>query len=79
MPTAAEYKRRADEARMLAGRTQDVWEREALLRVAEQWRVLAAHKASKESEANSLIESQLAVFQNRNTPSLRETWVSRSS
>ena len=55
-------KRRADEARMLAGRTQDVWEREALLRVAEQWRVLAAHKASKESEANSLIEFNWRSF-----------------
>jgi hypothetical protein len=50
MPTAAEYKRRAEEAKILAARTQDVWEREALLRVAEQWQLLAAHKASKEAK-----------------------------
>ena len=50
MPTAAEYKRLAHEARILAARALDMWEREAILRVAEQWQLLAAHKASKEAK-----------------------------
>ena len=48
MLTAAEYQRRAEEAKILAAQTQDVWEREILLRVATEWQLLAAHKASKE-------------------------------
>jgi len=48
MLTAAEYQRRAEEAKILAAQTQDVWEREMLLRVATEWQLLSAHKANKE-------------------------------
>jgi len=47
MLTAEEYQRRADEAKTLAAQTQDLWERETLLRVATEWQLLAAHQASK--------------------------------
>jgi hypothetical protein len=49
MLTAEEYLRRADEAKTLAAQTQDLWERETLLRVANEWPLLAAHKAHKEA------------------------------
>jgi hypothetical protein len=44
---ADERQRRAEEAKALAVQTQDLWEREALLRVATQWQLIAAHKAAK--------------------------------
>jgi hypothetical protein len=45
-----ECQRRAEEAKALAAQTQDLWEREALLRVATQWQLIAAHKAAKEAK-----------------------------
>ena len=50
MPTSEEYRRHAEEARKHAAKTQDLWEREALLRMAAQWERLADHKARKEAE-----------------------------
>jgi hypothetical protein len=50
MLTAEEYQRRADEAKTLAVQTQDLWERETLLRVATEWQLLAGHQASKEAK-----------------------------
>ena len=48
--TADECRRRAEEAKALAAQTQDLGEREALLRVATQWQLIAAHKAAKEAK-----------------------------
>jgi hypothetical protein len=42
-----ECQHRADEAKILAMRTHDLWERETLLRIATQWQLLASHKTSK--------------------------------
>jgi hypothetical protein len=49
LPTSEDYWRRADEARLLARQTKDLWEREALLRMAAQWERLAANKANMEA------------------------------
>jgi hypothetical protein len=49
MPTSEDYRRKAAETRQLATATQDVWERESLLRMAAQWERLAEHKAKKEA------------------------------
>jgi len=51
MTTSADYLRQAEETRLLAKRTKDLSEREALLRMAAQWERLAAHKATKEAES----------------------------
>jgi hypothetical protein len=53
MLTAEEYQRRANEAKTLAAQTQDLWERETLLRVATEWQLLAAHQASKVARQQS--------------------------
>ncbi len=53
MLTAEECQRRADEAKTLAARTLDLWEREILLRIATQWELLAAHEASKAAKQQS--------------------------
>jgi hypothetical protein len=50
VPASEEYRRHAEEARKHAAKTQDLWEREALLRMAAQWDRLADHKARKEAE-----------------------------
>ena len=50
VPTSEEYRRHAEETRKHAAKTQDLWEREALLRMAAQWERLADHKARKEAE-----------------------------
>jgi len=50
LPTVEAYRHRAEEAKNLAKRSQDVWEREILLRVATQWQLLAAHREVKESK-----------------------------
>jgi hypothetical protein len=50
LPTVEGYRHRAEEAKNLAKRSQDVWEREILLRVATQWQLLAAHREVKESK-----------------------------
>jgi hypothetical protein len=53
MLTAEEYQRRANEAKTLAAQTQDLRERETLLRVAIEWQLLAAHQASKVARQQS--------------------------
>jgi hypothetical protein len=47
--TAKECQHRADEAKIVAMQTHDLWERETLLRIATQWQLLASHKTSKEA------------------------------
>ena len=54
MTTSADYLRQAEETRLLAKRTKDLSEREALLRMAAQWERLAAHKATTEAEIHRL-------------------------
>jgi hypothetical protein len=49
LPTADAYRHRAAEAKSLARQSQDVWEREILLRVATQWQLLAAHRDVKDN------------------------------
>jgi hypothetical protein len=49
LPTADAYRHRAEEAKSLARQSQDVWEREILLRVATQWQLLAAHRDVKDN------------------------------
>lgn len=44
MPTGHEYRERAEECRLLARRTFEKLERDALLRMAEQWDRLAQFK-----------------------------------
>jgi hypothetical protein len=51
--TADECQRRSDEAKTLAAQTQDLWERETLLRIATQWQLIASHKAAKENKPTS--------------------------
>jgi hypothetical protein len=46
--TVNQYKRAAADARELATRASDEWERQELLRVAAQWERLAEHKACKD-------------------------------
>jgi hypothetical protein len=45
--TADECHQRAKEAKALAVETQDLWERELLFKIADQWRLLSAHRAAK--------------------------------
>jgi hypothetical protein len=52
--TADECQRRADEAKVLAIQTQDLWERELLLRIADQWQLIASHRAAKEGRSEPL-------------------------
>ena len=51
--TAEECQRRAEKAKALAAQTQDLWERETLLRIATQWQLLASHRAVKEGKLAS--------------------------
>ena len=48
--TADEYHERAKEAKALAVETQDLWERELLLKIADQWQLIAAHQVAKRSQ-----------------------------
>ena len=48
--TADEYHERATEAKALAVETQDLWERELLLKIADQWQLIGAHRAAKRSQ-----------------------------
>ena len=48
--TADEYHERAKEAKALAVETQDLWERELLLKIADQWQLIAAHRVAKRSQ-----------------------------
>jgi hypothetical protein len=54
MPTSEDYRRRAAETRHLATATQDIWEREALLRMAAQWERLAEHKAKRNATVKAV-------------------------
>jgi hypothetical protein len=45
-----ECHQRAKEAKALAAQTQDLWERELLLKIADQWQLLAAHRAAKKPQ-----------------------------
>jgi hypothetical protein len=47
--TEDEYRQRAREAKALAVETRDLWERELLFKIADQWQLLAAHRAVKKS------------------------------
>jgi hypothetical protein len=38
---------RSKEAKALAAETQDLWERELLFKIADQWQLLSAHRAAK--------------------------------
>jgi hypothetical protein len=49
MPTAEEYKRSAEECRRVAEQVDDPIERQAILRMAEQWDRLARRKTQIES------------------------------
>jgi hypothetical protein len=40
---------RSKEAKVLAAETQDLWERELLFKIADQWQLLSAHRAAKKS------------------------------
>jgi hypothetical protein len=42
-----ECQERAKEAKALAVETQDLWERELLFKIADQWQLLAAHRATR--------------------------------
>ena len=48
--TADEYHERAKEAKTLAVETQDLWERELLLKIADQWQLIGAHRVAKRSQ-----------------------------
>jgi hypothetical protein len=50
MPTSEQYRKSAEQRRRAAQRSDDRLEREALMRIAEQWDRLADHKARKEAE-----------------------------
>jgi hypothetical protein len=43
--TADEYRARAEEATQFAADTHDLWEREILFKIANQWQLLAVHRA----------------------------------
>ena len=45
--TADEYHERAKEAKALAVETQDLWERDLLLKIADQWQLIAAHRVAR--------------------------------
>jgi hypothetical protein len=44
--TPDECHQRAREAKRLAAETQDLWEREMLFKIADQWQLLAAHRTA---------------------------------
>jgi hypothetical protein len=41
---------RAKEAKALAVETRDLWERELLFKIADQWQLVAARRAAKRSQ-----------------------------
>jgi len=56
MPTSDDYCHQAEETRILAKKTTDRKERDRLMLLADQWDLLALHKAKKEAgqgEGNS--------------------------
>ena len=61
--TADECQQRANEAKALAIQTQDLWERELLVRIAEQWQLVAARRAAERSRAVSKVVSGKPGYQ----------------
>ena len=55
MPTAEEYSRRANETYILVKQTQDIWECQAVLRIAAQWERLAAYKTDRLSTPSNAL------------------------
>jgi hypothetical protein len=53
--TPDECQQRCNEAKALAIQTQDLWERELLLKIADQWQLVAAHRAAKKQPALELV------------------------
>ena len=53
--TADDFHQRAKEAKALAAETQDLWEREMLFKIADQWQLLAAHRAAKKQSFPKLV------------------------
>jgi hypothetical protein len=53
--TADDFHQRAKEAKALAAETQDLWEREMLFKIADQWQLLAAHRAAKKQSFLKLV------------------------
>jgi hypothetical protein len=49
--TVDEFHDRAREAKRLAAETQDLWEREMLFKIADQWQLLAAHRTAKKPQS----------------------------
>ena len=49
MPTSEDYRHQAEETRILAKQTTDREERDRLMLLADQWGLLAEHKAKKEA------------------------------
>jgi hypothetical protein len=41
---------RSKEAKALAAETQDLWERELLFKIADQWRLIEAHRAGNKPQ-----------------------------
>ena len=60
---ADECQQRANEAKALAIQTQDLWERELLLRIAEQWQLVAARRAAERSLTVSKVVSGKPGYQ----------------
>jgi hypothetical protein len=56
--TAEECHQRAKEAKALAAETQDLWERELLYKIADQWQLLAAHRAAKKQSFLKLVPGE---------------------
>jgi hypothetical protein len=52
---ADDCQQRAKEAKALAIQTQDLWGRELLLKIADQWQLIAAHRAAKKPPALKLV------------------------
>jgi hypothetical protein len=48
--TPEECHDRAKEAKRFAAQTHDLWERELLYKIADQWRLIEAHKAGKKAQ-----------------------------
>jgi hypothetical protein len=53
--TVDEFHDRARKAKRLAAETQDLRERELLLKIADQWQLLAAHRAAKKQSFLKLV------------------------
>jgi hypothetical protein len=53
--TPEECHQRAKEAKALAVETQDLWERELLFKIADQWQLLSARRAARKQAAPKLV------------------------